>query len=100
MQELLPVLGFTLFYGVVLIARRARDRDQHHWKRDAAITLVSFVVAVVLVAGGMYFLALWTAWLRPNLLTSIILIFAFVFVSEGVDNLLHWALSTNRPKQL
>lgn len=88
MENVLPVLGFTLFYGIALIARRARDHDQQHWKRDAAITLTSFVVAIFVVTGGMFALSVWTEWLRPNLITSIVLVFTIVLVSEGVDQLL------------
>lgn len=88
MPNVLPILGFTLFYGVVLIARRARDHDQVNWKRDAVITLLSFVVAIGIVAGILFVLLTQTAWLRPNLITSIIVVFSIVTISEAVDYLL------------
>ena len=96
MQSVLPILGFTLFYGIALIARRARDQDQVNWKRDAAITLISFAVAIMVVTGALFLLMMQTEWLRPNLITSIIFVFAIVFVSEGIDRSLQWAFSAER----
>lgn len=88
MNEALPILAFTLVYGIALIARRARERNQAGWQRDAAITLASFALAIVLVGGALFMLTTLTTWIRPNLATSIGVVLAIVLASESLDYLL------------